>query len=131
MASIDTNVLVRLLVSDDQDQQQAALRCLAELEANGEDAFVSTVVVVELAWVLESVYDYDRASVARAIRAVTEAAPFAVEARPAVRQAIDWYERRGGQIADWLILAVAHAQGREPLHTFDRKLSRHPLCRRL
>ena len=60
MKAIDTNVLVRFLVQDDEKQAQIATQLLAEAETNKQPLFVSNVVVLELMWVLRSAYEVPR-----------------------------------------------------------------------
>ena len=52
MIAIDTDVLVRYLVCDDQQQAEAARTLLESLTAE-RPGFVCREVTVELAWVLE------------------------------------------------------------------------------
>ena len=56
MASVDTNVLVRLLIEDDEDQARQAA---AFLRTSGR-VFISQIVLVEATWVLASVYGLTR-----------------------------------------------------------------------
>jgi predicted nucleic-acid-binding protein len=51
MRAVDTNVLVRIIARDDPRQTGAAEAFVAD------GAWLSHVVLAELAWVLESVYD--------------------------------------------------------------------------
>ena len=51
MLAVDTNVVVRLLVNDDP-RQGALARRLFELD----EIFIGVTVLLESAWVLESVY---------------------------------------------------------------------------
>jgi len=62
MIAIDTNVLVRLLVNDDEAQGS---RARAAFET--EDIWIGKTVLLETFWVLRSVYDFDDTAIARAI----------------------------------------------------------------
>lgn len=72
MKAVDTNVLVRFLVQDDETQAQIATSLLNDAETLKQPLFVSNVVVLELMWVLRSVYRIARKTlkgeVFRAIR---------------------------------------------------------------
>lgn len=63
MLAADTNVIVRLLLSDDLAQQRAVHRRLERVLAGGDSVAVSVVVLAELSWVLDSVYQYGRADI--------------------------------------------------------------------
>jgi predicted nucleic-acid-binding protein len=124
----DTNVLVRLLVSDDLEQQQAVRSRLESILASGDSVLVTHVVMAELAWVLESAYDYDRVAIASAVEAITETPPFEVEGRDVVLHALVMYQPGSADLSDYLVLAGCSARGALPLLTFDRKLAREPGC---
>ena len=68
MKGIDTNILVRFLVGDDEGQAQKVYRIFKDAEQKKEELFVPLPVVLELMWVLESVYTIERGSVIEALR---------------------------------------------------------------
>ena len=53
MIGADTNILVRFLVRDVEDQARKVMK----LFEDGEEIFINKVVLVELYWVLINVYD--------------------------------------------------------------------------
>ena len=63
MLAVDTNVVVRLLVNDDQRQGALARR----LFETG-DVFIGVTVLLESAWVLESVYELSPGDAAKVLR---------------------------------------------------------------
>lgn len=66
MEAFDTNVVVRLLVRDDEEQYQRAERVFRRVTA-GPGAWLSSVVLAEVAWVLRGAYKFDRATIAAAL----------------------------------------------------------------
>ena len=60
MKALDTNVLVRFLVRDDEQQSKAVYRIFKQAEADKEVLFLPALVVLETVWVLESVYKVAR-----------------------------------------------------------------------
>ena len=61
MRAVDTNVLVTLVTRDDARQVAAAEAFVAR------GAWVSQVVLVEMVWMLESVYELDARAHAKAV----------------------------------------------------------------
>ena len=57
MLGIDTNVLVRYLVRDDQSQYERARRLIHREVNTGEPVLVSLLVLLEMEWVLRSRYE--------------------------------------------------------------------------
>ena len=67
MIGVDTNVIVRLLVADDEKQADEAARYLKTHCSSDDPALLSDIVLVECAWVLEDVYEYSRTQIGEAI----------------------------------------------------------------
>lgn len=124
MASLDTNVLVRLLVKDDQRQLAQARRLIHSASERDELLFVPVTVVLELEWVLRSVYGMAKPSILGALVALLETRELAFQAEPAVERAIEHFRRGKAEFADCLHLGLSGADGELPLMTFDRKASR-------
>ena len=113
--AVDTNVLLRLLVRDDEVQTRSAA---AEVE-DAETVVLPTLALCETAWVLGRTYRFDRASIAEAIRALitfpnVEYDKDEVEAGLAVLDL-------GGDFADGVIAEQGNSRGAATLLTFDRK----------
>lgn len=115
----DTNVIVRLIVRDDAKQlAQATALASAGL-------WVSHVVLVEVAWVLGSIYELAADAVARAIALLLDHSELTVEAPEVVRAALAQVRgRRGIDFADSLMVEIARKAGQAPLVTFDRALAK-------
>ena len=60
MIALDTNLLVRLLVNDDERQAAKVEAWLQVNTSPAQPAWVDHIVLCELAWVLERSYGYGR-----------------------------------------------------------------------
>lgn len=116
MIAVDTNVLVRLLVNDDE-RQGARARSLFE----ASEVWIGATVLLEAAWVLESVYGVGRAEAAQTLRRVLGLPNVRVEDPAVVSAALDAAEH-GVELADALHLLRA-PDGAE-FATFDRTLAK-------
>lgn len=63
MIGIDTNILVRFLVGDDTKQANKTYRLFKKVEDEKTELFVSSLVILELIWVLESPYEFERSDI--------------------------------------------------------------------
>lgn len=63
----DSNVIVRLLVRDDEEQFRETVRALTVLEERNEYCYVPDMVWIETCWVLEKVYKLKRKEIADAL----------------------------------------------------------------
>jgi predicted nucleic-acid-binding protein len=120
--ALDTNVVVRLLVLDDENQCRRAEQILRRAVAAG-GAWVATIVLVETAWVLRAAYKFDRATTAAALRRLLSVEGVRVEEEVAVLRGLDAFEAGPADFSDYLILEAASRAGALPLWTFDDKLA--------
>ena len=128
--AFDTNVLVRLLVRDDEDQCRRAELAWRRAIATG-GAWIATVVLVEVSWVLRSAYGFDRPTIVATLRRLLGSEGACTEDETIMLRALDGYEVGSADFADYVILEAARAGGALPLNTFDERLARAPDARLL
>jgi predicted nucleic-acid-binding protein len=121
--AFDTNVVVRLLVRDDEEQYRRT-ELIFRLATAGAGVWLSSVVLVEVAWVLRVAYKFDRATTAASLRRLMDTDGVQVEDGPTTRLALAAFEAGAADFADYFILESARRDGALPLHTFDERLSR-------
>ncbi len=125
--AIDTNVLVRLLVRDDEVQYTAARRLVDDAAAAEEPVLIVLGALLETEWVLRSRYKLDKASVAAAFNAMLESADVEFEHPPTVEEALYvWAQNPEADFADCLLTARAAHLGRSRFLTFDAGAARLP-----
>ena len=123
-ASLDTNVLVRLLVHDDAGQTLAARTLVASHVSRSEALLVPITVALELEWVLRSRYKFNKAEVVAAFATVLAAVELEFESEPALEQALAHFEEGHADLADYLHLALARKRQALPFWTFDVGVSK-------
>lgn len=124
MASLDTNVLVRLLVKDDQRQLAHVRNVVRKALQRGEMLYVPVTVVLELEWVLRSVYGMAKPTILEALVALLETRELRFQCESAVERALAHFRKGAADFADCIHLGLSGADGELPLLTFDRKASR-------
>ena len=123
MIALDTNVLVRYLVRDDEAQATTARSLLSSLTAD-QPGFVCREVILELVWVLERAYGYSREEIADVLEHLVSTDVLVVEAGADVARAAFSYGTGSTGFSDLMILAAAERSNALPLHTFDLKAAR-------
>jgi predicted nucleic acid-binding protein len=68
MYCIDTNILIRCITMDDPIQSPRAIAFLKKAIAGKHDIYVSDVVVLEVAWVLQKRFGYDASRIRIALQ---------------------------------------------------------------
>ena len=119
MRAVDTNLLVRLLVRDDDVQVRAAESFVER------GAWVSHLVLAETCWVLGITYDFEHGEIATAIDMLLNHEQLTLQDADVVTAAVEEYRRRPAiGFSDCLILEIAKKAGHTPLGTLDRRLSK-------
>jgi len=88
--------------------------------------FLTTVVLVELAWVLRVAAKFDRAAIATALESLSDARGVRVEEAQRVRRAIARFRVGAADFSDCLILETARDAAALPVSTSDERFAREP-----
>lgn len=120
MAALDTNVLVRFLVRDDERQLAAARRFISRCVRDGEVLFVPVTVALELEWVLRSNYGLPKVDVIVQLSDLLGAQELTFESEAALELALRSYTEGNFDFSDCLHAALAAQAGHAPLRTFDK-----------
>lgn len=114
----DTNVLVRAITEDDEQQSKAAQ---AEL-ATADVVALTLPALCELAWVLTRAYRTPSADVAKTIRRLIGSENVVVD-RPAAEAGLALLEA-GGDFADGVIAYEGRCLGADTFVSFDKRAVR-------
>ena len=126
MLEIDTNLFVRLLISDDAEQTRRARKLIEQSAAREESVLVSLLVLIETEWVLRSRYELGQASLLGLFRAALAARELTFEDEPAVEEALFHWKESACGFSDCLIAAHNRQLGCRVTATFDAKAARLP-----
>lgn len=124
MIGLDTNVLIRYLAQDDKTQSVQATRLLEGSLSQEEPGFVSTVVLAEMVWVLESNYQLDREQIASLLEALLRTQQLKFQERDSASQALRDFRASKADYVDCLVQRLGASAGCSHTVTFDRAASR-------
>ncbi len=121
MIAIDTNILVRYFV-DDSPSQTLSVRHFFETSLTAESpGFIASLVLVELIWVLEDVYDIDAMSVIKIVQKLLHTHHIVIEHEAAIERALHLPHK---DLADSILHEIGKAAGCSKTVTFDKKFAR-------
>ncbi len=126
MLGIDTNVLVRFLVRDDEAQFEKARKLIRREVAAGRRVFVSQLVLLETEWVLRSRYALPKTEIIAAISGLLDATDVQFEDEPAIEESLFVWKDSAAGFADCLIGARNRRLGCRVTATFDVNASKLP-----
>lgn len=125
MRGLDTNVLVRFLVGDDAEQAEKVYLVFKQTETENKQLLVPLVVVLELLWVLESVYAIPREEILDSLGDLTLMPIMKFEQLSVLQEFLQTAPSNNVDLSDLLIGCSAKGQGCEALLTFDRKAAKY------
>ncbi len=123
MKALDTNVLVRFLVRDDKRQAETVYKIFKQAESDKEVLFVPLLVVLEIVWVLESVYNIPRQEILDSINELILMPILEFEAQSAILSFISSSRETKMDLSDLLIAHSARFSGCQCVLTFDKRAS--------
>lgn len=119
MIGVDTNVLIRLFVTDEQNQHRRAVTFFAARTPD-EPAFLSLVTVVEFYWVMKRSYRRSHDEVLAMLARIVTSEDAAVESAEEVLASIESSRMDGADFSDVLIARSAELRGCSHTVTFDK-----------
>ena len=131
MIALDTNVLIRFLVRDDERQAQIVYARFKQAESAREALFVPLLVVLETIWVLESVYDKSRKEVLDSFDELKDMPILEFEKVQVLQSWLSEGMKSNADLSDLLIALAAQSCGCSGGVTFDKKASKFPFFRLL
>jgi predicted nucleic-acid-binding protein len=120
--ALDTNVLVRLVLHDDEAQARAAERLIVKARREQTPLFVSDIVLCELVWVLTRRVGLSRADIASALDQLIRTELVVLADAAIVERALEAYRQGKGDFADYVVREHARAADAVEVATFDRSL---------
>jgi predicted nucleic-acid-binding protein len=119
LVGIDTNILLRLIVDDDERQRAAVLRFGEKLNKEFR-GLITLVSLLETDWALRRQYGYSRRESIGAIRRLTGIRGVDVERHDVVTRAMHLVDLKNVDFADALLAGCASEEGCERVFTFDK-----------
>jgi predicted nucleic-acid-binding protein len=127
MKAIDTNILIRFLTGDDELQAKKVYLIFKKAESEKNELFVPLLVVLEMIWVLESVYEVSRKEILDSISDLLLMPILKFDHQSALQQLVHSAQGNKYDLSDLLIAHSAKINGCETVITFDKKAAKFKL----
>lgn len=118
---IDTNLIVRYLVQDDEKQAKIAGKLFESCDRGDTVIVILPAVLAECVFVLDSFYEHPRAAIASALRDLVSSPGVEISDAAAQVNALDRYQATKVHFVDCLIAASAAGED-IPVASFDQDL---------
>jgi len=126
MIGLDTNVLVRFLVQDDQIQFERAQKLIGRESRTAGGVLISLVVLLETEWVLRSRYSLPKSEIIATFSGLLASAELHFEDEHSIEEALFIWKDSPADFADCLIGARHRALGCRATASFDAKAAKLP-----
>jgi predicted nucleic-acid-binding protein len=119
--AVDTNILVRLLINEPDSQTQVGLA--KALLKRAKQVYVPQTVQIEMVWVLETAYGFNKPDVITALKHLQQSFVFVLQDETQFDNALENFENYTAYFSDYLILSGCLENNHE-VFTFDKKFAR-------
>jgi predicted nucleic-acid-binding protein len=119
MIGLDTNVLIRFLVRDDEEQFERGRKLIRRQAQDGQPVRIGLLVLLETERVLRSRYKLKKDEILSAFSDLLSAVDMSFEDEPSIEEALFVWKDSPAQFADCLIGARHRALGCTATATFD------------
>ena len=120
---LDTNVLLRFAIDDDEVQAKAIRRLLGELKS-GDVFYVNLAVLLEAVWTLRRFYRYSREQCLIFVEGLLEQRAIELDDHEVIGHALLDSRDTGSDFADAVIAQLNRHAGCELTFTFDKGAAR-------
>jgi predicted nucleic-acid-binding protein len=126
MVGLDTNVLIRYIIRDDEEAFKVADDLISAASASSDPVLIGTAVLLESEWVLRSRYKLRKDEISALFDLLLSAAEIRFEDEAALETALHSWKQCSADFADSIIVAKYLRSGCTAVATFDRKASALP-----
>lgn len=123
MLAVDTNVLIRILVTDDKQTDQVKLA--RQFARKAKILYITQIVQVELVWVLDAAYKLDKSEIIKILHHLQTNDAFQLQKEFEFSEALRIFQSNNVDFSDCLILTESKIENCDVV-TFDKKFSRLP-----
>jgi len=118
-AFVDSSAILRLLVRDDDPKAKAVEKLIREAGSKGITLFFLPVSMLEIVWVLEKVYKFEKKVIRELAEAIINTPQLKIELEDVFRKALRVYEEENVKFADAVIGCWGLVKGIKTVFTYD------------
>lgn len=124
MIGLDSNIVIRYLVQDDEAQAHKVNRFIEKELTPEHPGFINHVTLIEVAWVLKRCYGASKPELVNILESLLTTKQLLVENIEIAWKALRAFETGNGDFSDAIIAYSNQLQGCEHTVTFDKKAAK-------
>ncbi len=123
---VDTNIFVSVIARKDAISD----KCKKLLRSN-EPLWATHLVILEIEWVLRSVYELSKPDIVDKLRRILKIKFLEISNRKLIIAAVDLFEQTNIDLTDCFNILLAKKEGVTQFYTFDHDFDKFPGIKRL
>jgi predicted nucleic-acid-binding protein len=120
---LDTNIVIRLLVRDNEEHFIIAEQFFEDLEQGKTSALLLEIIIGEIIYVLRSVYKQNKSLIKSQLELLFTYDNLHIENQYIIQNALDIYVRKNIDFADAILCAKKNLEGYEVM-SFDKDIKK-------
>ena len=120
-AFVDTSVILRILIKDDDDKRKNSIALIKDAKSNGLSLYILPIALIETVFVLEKVYKLPKETIKELVEAILNTPEFKIESEDIFRNAISEYVDSNIKFGDALMFYWGFNIGISVVYTYDNK----------
>lgn len=125
MIGLDTNVLIRYIVQDDEKQAKLASDVIENQCSIQNPAFINEITLCEVIWVLKRAYHYDKSVILMILEQLLSTDEIYISSHTEAWQAYLDYQNGNADFSDYFIAQINKKFGCYFTFSFDKKACQH------
>ncbi|MBT9100476.1 PIN domain-containing protein [Methylovulum psychrotolerans] len=125
MIALDTNIWIRYIAQDDEEQAQLATDLIENQCSAGNPAFINEITLCEIVWVLKRAYRYDKKIILTVLKQLLNGNEVFISSYPEAWAAYYDYETGNADFSDYFIAQLNKKYGCPITFSFDKKACQH------
>lgn len=117
MTIVDTNIILRYLLQDNEELSSKAIDII-----DNNEIFIPTEIIVEASYVLNKLYNVEKIKIYEAIKLLLNMEGIAFQNKETIELAFKTYSEKNLDIVDCMLFAY-NKKEKFDIETFDKKLN--------
>lgn len=131
MIGLDTNVIIRYIVQDDEQQAKLATDLIESQCSSENPVFINEITLCEIVWVLKRAYGYEKTVIINILRQLLVSREITISSHSEAWAAFHDYENGNADFSDCFIVLLNKQRGCPFTYSFDKKACQHGLFKLL
>ena len=117
---VDTNLFIRYLTEDDPVQTDSVEKLFKRVKEGNETAQTSVLVIVEIVWVMESIFKKSKHEIKEMIQKIINTPNLLVENRDSLVQGLEIYAQKNIDFVDAYHAVFLKSAGESIIYSFNQ-----------